>query len=523
MSVSSKESRAMRVLGFGLGLTILSAIIFALVYFVAMPIWQKSQVAATSSGVKYDHQVTLCLDSFAGYAPLRSAYFRDRLGDSQIGLTVEDDGADYMARAKNLRSDRCNAAVMTIDADLVTGQSLNEYPEVVTPGTIVWVLDQTKGADGIVTFKDVIPNVGALNRSDARIYATADSPSETLARHLKSGMLPELPNNNKWLEPQGSVDEVVKQIKKADRTMPYAYALWEPELSKAVAQYDMVVIYDSSHAPGIIVDVLVFSRDYMKNHPDKVQKIVEAYAKTLAYYEGSSGGMASLIMEDARLINADFDESDASRIASRIQWFNVTENYALFGLLPRYEAGGLQSLDQMIDTIADRVLVRTGKLSEHPAKGRTHELYFDAVLRQMKAEQFHPGMGGVGSVRGNTELPALNPAEWGQLVVIGDLDATEIQFRRASAELSDQGKRDVSEIADQLRGFPTYYITVIGNTADKGDPDANRQLALQRADAVKAQLTSRGVSGNRVRTIAGDSTNGSAGQKVTFELAQQSY
>ena len=106
-------------------------------------------------------------------------------------------------------------------------------------------------------------------------------------------------------------------------------------------------------------------------------------------------------------------------------------------------------------------------------------------------------------------------------MTVGNLDAKSVGFRRASTDLSVQGERDVQEIAERLRNYPSYYITVIGNARTEGDPEANRRLALDRAQTVTDRLLYVGVSQNRVRTIAADSSrSGGAGQSVTFELSQ---
>ena len=73
-----------------------------------------------SSDSRYDHRISLALDSFSGYAILRSKEFADELSAKSIKVNLLDDGADYATRLANLRSGKTQMAVFTIDALLKT-------------------------------------------------------------------------------------------------------------------------------------------------------------------------------------------------------------------------------------------------------------------------------------------------------------------------------------------------------------------------------------------------------------------
>lgn len=106
-------------------------------------------------------------------------------------------------------------------------------------------------------------------------------------------------------------------------------------------------------------------------------------------------------------------------------------------------------------------------------------------------------------------------------MVVGNLDATSIGFKRGTSDLSREGERDTDMISEQLRQYPSYYITVIGNARGGADPEASRRLAQTRADTVADRLKYIGVSQNRIRAIAATETvSGGRGQSVTFKLAQ---
>lgn len=60
----------------------------------------------------------------------------------------------------------------------------------------------------------------------------------------------------------------------------------------------------------------------------------------------------------------------------------------------------------------------------------------------------------------------------------------------------------LNEVADALiKGNPDANITIEGHTDSQGQRQYNMDLGQKRADAVKAQLVSRGVAADRIKTV----------------------
>jgi len=123
----------------------------------------------------------LALDSFSGYAVLRSEKFRAPLLEQGIRLHLVDDEAVYSDRIKKLESGETPLAVFTIDA-LITNSAVIKD----TPATIVMLIDDSQGADAMVAYKKALPDLAALNHEETRIVLLPDSPSETLARVVRT-------------------------------------------------------------------------------------------------------------------------------------------------------------------------------------------------------------------------------------------------------------------------------------------------------------------------------------------------
>ena len=484
---------------------------------LVFPALEEKRVEETGTKTHYKTNVRIGMDSFSGYAVLRSPHFRDQLGRSEIGVQGIDDKADYTGRMKALQKGDLDMAVFTIDTDIINGTEIKEFP-----GTILFLIDESFGADGIVAFKSGVASASDLNRADAKIIAKPNSPSETLARHLIANMLPNLASQN-WLVKATDMDDVLERMKKADQSEPNAYVLWEPELSKALALEGVVPIYDTSHVSGVIVDVLLVNRKYLQDQSAIVKTVTSSYFRALHFYGTADGGMAKLVMDDAKLNGDTLTDVQAKKIADGIKWKNTMENYAQFGLLSAAELHGLPTMREMIVGIS-QFLVKTGKLKTNPKEGKETDLYFDEVLKSMNQSNFHPGQTQDEVVRGVANLPELTDAQWKTLLKVGDMDAKSISFARGRAEIEIQGKRDVADVANRLKAWPTYYLSIIGHTRGDGDPAANLALALARAKNVSDELVALGVSPTRIKTSAELlKTQSGTAQSVTFTLSQRPY
>ncbi|MEO8495424.1 MAG: hypothetical protein ABI614_10155, partial [Planctomycetota bacterium] len=275
---------------------------------------------------RYRNQINLHLDSFSGYAVIRSDAFSQELARHGIRLNLHDDGADYAARIRALQSGEAQLAVFTIDALIKTSAELGELP-----ATIIALVDETTGADAIVAYKSQIPNVDGLNSADTRFVLTPNSPSETLARVVMSRFQLNDLTASPFIEASDAAD-VFARYKQAKPTEKVAYVLWQPYVSQMLKNPQMQVVIDSSHFPSTIVDVIVANRDFVLKNPDVVKQVVESYLTSVYRYRDRSE-MVLLVTQDAKATGSPLTDEEASKLVDGIWWKNTQENLAHTGHL----------------------------------------------------------------------------------------------------------------------------------------------------------------------------------------------
>jgi len=483
--------------------SIILGCIAAIVRFLVLPVFEEKRQATlidqTGSQGRYQHEIKLAMDSFSGYSLLRSSEFAQKLKQSSIKLTVIDDGADYNERIEGLKNGSIDMAVFPINSFLQTGARLGSFP-----ASIVYIIDETQGADAIVAHANAVKSIQDLNRNDARIVATPDSPSEFLGRVLIASFhLPEFPQS-KWLIEANGSTAAYERFRGEGDSKAYAYALWEPDVSKARRDESTVVLIDSSKLRGYIVDVLVVRRELLVNDYPLAKTFIEHYARMV--YEHRDG-MTQVIFDDSKKLGSNLSEADAENTVAGIDWKNTLENMAYFGLLKNQPDA--ENIEDIIIKITD-VLLKTGALETDPLGGNVRSLYYDQILKDMKAENFHPGrllnvVQGMDLGKSDERLQVsqalekLNPEQWESLLPVGELRVEPIQFGRGTNRLTLKGKREVEALASKLKSWPNYYLMITGRVRQGGDESAALELAQSRANATLDVLIENGISRKRLK------------------------
>jgi outer membrane protein OmpA-like peptidoglycan-associated protein len=464
-------------------------------------------VEETSGNSRYQHNVTLSLDQFSGYAVLRSPDFQHKLQEKGIRVRLVDDEADYSLRLRRLQSGESQMAVFTIDALIKASAELQDMPAV-----IIGILDETRGADAMVASKKRFPNVSSLNQASTRFVLTADSPSETLARAVMTSFsLTNLPENPfKFVRGPA---QVLAAYRDSPPNSSDVYVVWEPFVSEILANATMHVVVDSSRFRGYIVDVLVVSRDYLLKHGEIVRDVVGSYFAA-AYQHREN--MQALVLADAGRTGTPLTAGQAERLVQGIRWRNTVENFAHFGIVSDSD---LQLIEDMISQITN-MLLQTHGIARDPTGGDPTRLYNERILSQLRESNFNPGLTPETIASDKIELPVLTPEDWAKLREVGELKVPSLVFARGTAVLTESAQATLDELVRTLKTWPQYYVLVRGNASRQGDLEANRKLAENRAHAAADYLVQNGIHESRISARGADPSGETS---VSFVLGEAPY
>ncbi|MEZ5841915.1 MAG: peptidoglycan-associated lipoprotein Pal [Hyphomicrobiales bacterium] len=84
------------------------------------------------------------------------------------------------------------------------------------------------------------------------------------------------------------------------------------------------------------------------------------------------------------------------------------------------------------------------------------------------------------------------------VVNVGD----RVFFDTDSSQLRADAQTTLDKQAQWLKTYPRYTVTIEGHADERGTREYNIALGARRAQAARDYLASRGVDGNRLRTIS---------------------
>ncbi len=460
----------------------------------------------TKGSSQYDHQLKLALDGFSGYAVLRSEAFAERLRQKRIRIEMIDDQANYTERLESLAVGKAQFAAFPLDSLIKASAAANKLP-----ATAIAVIDESQGADAMLAYRDKYPNIDAIEKNPlTKIVLVGDSPSETLARVVLNDFGMRESATEKIVS-VGDADSLKKRYQAAVPGGDEVFVTWEPLVSEMLNNDQLHVLVDSSRFSGYVVDCLVVSRDFASKNEEVMRDVLESYFAAL-YEFREDQAMSELLIQDSKSSTTGaigLTAAQSQKLLKQIAWRNTQENYVHFGLRNETKLSNIEDMSKKIV----RVLLATGALKSDPLEGDYTKIFFEKPLSQLRDKGFNPGISEE-QIRGNAPLPSLSEAQWDTLIAVGTLSVPPLVFGRGTSKLTEQSQQTLDELIEQLNSWPQYYLLIRGNASTRGNVEANKKLALERAVSALDYLKSHGVEGNRMRAVAGDLTGETSVQFV---------
>jgi outer membrane protein OmpA-like peptidoglycan-associated protein len=467
-------------------LFIVIVIIALVAYFGKSVLFVKKQ-ADTSDSQKNTESLKWAGDGYLGYAFLQTVEMKKQLARKGLSLNFTDDGGNYEQRLEKFAEGEYDFIVLPVNSYIEHGLK-HKFP-----GVIVAAICESKGADAIVGFPDVLPNnkINDLDNNDLIIYYTGKSPSSFLLDlTINDFDLGNLQNDNSWRRELGGSEEVYKKAKEAskDRTVGDAFVMWEPDVSRAINKLGMKKLWGSDKFSGYIIDVFVFHRDVVAKKPEQIDTFLKTYFRVLNYYESRNDEMIDQLAKISKL-----DDAEVKTMIENIEWFNLAENCMNMFDLPMVV--GMYSNDGIINSIyaCSDIMRRTNVISQDIDD--PFLLINSSFIETLKSTENATG----NSPGAPKTFDVLTPGEWKALTEIGTMRVEPVTFQSGTSQLDYQGEEIVDKVALMLvNNYPDYRVAIRGHTG-KGDEKANLKLSSERADIVRSRLIAvHGVDPNRL-------------------------
>lgn len=449
-----------------------------------------AKTVATSDAQSIHESIKIGVDSWVGYYPLCSKNFKAAMRNDGIRVVCEDN-ADIEKRFEQLKKNELNFAVTSVDAYLALGKKTH------FPGTIIAVIDESKGGDALLAWEETVSSLDDLKTNPAlRVALTKDSPSEQLVRSLAVHFdVPAFLSRGNWLVEANSSEDAANKLKKHQVD---AAIVWEPDVTKTLQTKGIKKILGTEDTERLIVDVLLVNRDFAQSKPDVVKALLTRYFESLNFYRDNPDSLISELKKSTAL-----NTTDVQAMLKGVKWASLSDNaYDWFSTIDR--VSGPAYLVNVIDSSYE-ILNATGVLKANPLPNEnpysiTQSSFIDALYQSIASQSY------VRQSQTGTQFHPLSDVQWAALRDVGTLKVRNISFSRSSAELSLDAKRMLDKEAQDLAHYPNFRILIKGHTGLSGDAKANRVLSQDRADAVMRYLSvTHAIDENRMKAIGAGS------------------
>jgi len=431
-------------------------------------------MVSTSDASAISAEIRIGVDNWTGYYLLCSKYFNASLRNAGIRASCENDNADLDKRFKKLRKNKLEFAVTTVDAYVAAGAQ-HQFP-----GTIVAIIDESKGGDALLAWQDKIVSIDDLkNDPSLRVALTPDSPSEHLLRSLAVHFdIQDFKHRGAWFVGADGSEDAAKKLlsKQVD-----AAVLWEPDLTKALQQKGIKKVIGTEDTKRLIVDVLLVNRQLASDNPELVKQVLDVYFATLRYYKSNNSKLVNELKKATAL-----DKDAVNSMLKGVKWISLTENaHDWFAT-----GNNATSSEYLAETIESslHILQETKVLTSNPLPNKNP---YSITQSRFVSELYAQNIQAPQDTTTNDQVvkfDQLAPSKWQNLREVGTLKVRSIKFSRSSGELSLDAKRMLDGAALDLAHYPNFRILVKGHTGLGGEQAANQALSQDRADAVLRYL-----------------------------------
>lgn len=430
-----------------------------------------------------DATINLSLDEWIGWKSLVDAQNLGYYEDEGIDVNIHVINDATQSSNALIKGD-LNAAGYTINR---TAFLSNKFTEAGVDIVMPFITNYSNGGDGIIA-KSSIQSVEDL--VDAKIAVPEFSEAQTLVAWFvdKSDLSQE--DKDKIMDNLilfATADETAKAFFAGQVDVA---ATWEPYLSQAQSMTNAHVLFSTASSSSLVMDGIVFRKDFAEAHPDVIQKFIRATLKASEAYATEFDAIRQVMpMFSTSTDEEIIENTENARLATwkdNSDLLNGTARTIYTDMCDIWESLGETVNRDMVDTIFD-------------------DSYIEAISNDFSFTETSIGTNSAVVTEENKQEVIDTEALLSK--------SASVNFVKNTAQFSDSAAASeaLNEFIDVAKVLDGTIIEIAGNTDPNPETDPedtyNQKLSEQRAEAVKKYFVMNGIDANRIVTVGNGSTN----------------
>ena len=260
-----------------------------------------------------------------------------------------------------------------------------------------------------------------------------------------------------------------------------AAATWEPYLTQAASSTNSRILFDTSMGTNLVMDGLVFSKDFAESHEDFIVKLIDGALEANSMYLNETDSIKVLPM---------FALMDASEIREMCEYASVAtwaDNMSV-----------LNSVCQEVYKDMSNIWISIGEKAD---PNKADIIFTDKYVSQLQGKypEYDITSFAFSSEGRNVAEQIANQSSLISLTL-------NIEFETDSYKISSSSYEELNEFAKVAQLLNGCYIQIEGNTA-KVDGDDGVDFSYKRALSVAKYLQALGVDPARFIIIGNGDKN----------------
>lgn len=430
-----------------------------------------------------DATINLSLDEFIGWKSIIDAEALGYYDDEGIDVNINVINDATQSSNALIKGD-LNAAGYTINR---TAFLSNKFSEAGVDVVMPFITNYSNGGDGIIA-KSSIQSVNDL--VNAKIAVPEFSEAQTLVAWF-------VDKSDLSQEDKDKIMDNLILFATADDTAKAFFAgqvdvaaTWEPYLSQAQSMTDAHVLFSTKSSSSLVMDGIVFRKDFAEAHPDVIQKFIRATLKASEAYATEFDAIRQVMpmfstSTDEEIV-ANTENAKLTTWKDNKDLLNGTAKTIYTDMCGIWESLGETVNRDAVDTIFD-------------------DSYIEAIANDFDSTETSVDTS-------NTVVTEDNKQEVLDTQALLSKSAS-VNFIINTSKFSDPAaaSQALDEFIDIAKVLDGAIIEIAGNTDPNptSDPEDtyNKKLSEQRAETVKKYFVMNGIDANRIVTVGNGSSN----------------